>query len=200
MIVNGTTRVRSHDLRKGKVLWEYGGMTVNAIPSPVAADGVVYCMTGYRGALAVAVPLDSRGDLSRRATKSSGASSKGRPTFPRRCSLGDRLYFTQANDRGSTAFIDIKTGKPLVQRETSAGREDFLRIARRRRGPRCLWWIGDGTCLVLRQPGPAGGAGHQPAGRYLSTPRPPSPAGNFFCAEIRRYLQCMEVMEMTNDK
>ena len=37
VIVNGTNRIRGYDLATGKVLWECGGMTVNAIPSPVSA-------------------------------------------------------------------------------------------------------------------------------------------------------------------
>src|SRR5438093_2348531 len=39
VIVNGTHRVRSHDLATGNVLWSCGGMTVNSIPSAVAIDG-----------------------------------------------------------------------------------------------------------------------------------------------------------------
>jgi outer membrane protein assembly factor BamB len=47
VVVNGTKRVRSHDLATGKELWQCGGMTVNAIPSPVSADGIAYIMSGY---------------------------------------------------------------------------------------------------------------------------------------------------------
>src|SRR5205085_1644984 len=49
VIINGTKRIRSHDLETGAVLWEHGGMTINSIPSAVAADGVAYCMSGYAG-------------------------------------------------------------------------------------------------------------------------------------------------------
>src|SRR5262249_5002611 len=35
VVVNGTNRVRSYDLATGEVLWQCGGQTVNAIPSPV---------------------------------------------------------------------------------------------------------------------------------------------------------------------
>src|SRR5262249_23226076 len=63
VVVNGTNRVRGYDLDTGKVLWECGGMTVNAIPSAVTADGVVYAMSGYKGAAAVAVALGGSGDV-----------------------------------------------------------------------------------------------------------------------------------------
>ena len=63
VIVNGTKRIRSYDLATGAEIWQCAGMTVNAIPSPVAAGGMAYVMSGYNGASAVAVPLDSKGDL-----------------------------------------------------------------------------------------------------------------------------------------
>src|SRR5690606_11759043 len=50
VIVNGTKRVRSYDLDTGEVLWECGGQTVNAIPSPVATDEMAIVMSGYQGA------------------------------------------------------------------------------------------------------------------------------------------------------
>src|SRR5439155_2745230 len=63
VIVNGTERIRSHDLATGKVLWQCGGMTVNAIPSVVSAGVVVYCVSGYKGAAACAISLDAAGDI-----------------------------------------------------------------------------------------------------------------------------------------
>ena len=38
-------------------------MTVNAIPSPVVANGILYCMSGYTGSAAVALPLGITGDV-----------------------------------------------------------------------------------------------------------------------------------------
>lgn len=34
VVVNGTQKVRAYDLETGRLLWEVGGQTVNAIPSP----------------------------------------------------------------------------------------------------------------------------------------------------------------------
>ncbi|MCI0379642.1 MAG: PQQ-like beta-propeller repeat protein [Gemmataceae bacterium] len=61
VILNGTNKMRGYDFKTQKLLWEHGGGTVNAIPSPVAADGLAIVMSGYRGSIAVAVPLDARG-------------------------------------------------------------------------------------------------------------------------------------------
>ena len=118
VIVNGTTRVRSYDLTDGRVIWEVGGMTTNAIPSPLAADGVAYVMSGYRGAMAVAVPLDSTGDLG--AGKGAWRYEKGTPYVPSPLLLDGRLYFTAANT-GVLTVLDAKTGKPLVKDERLPG-------------------------------------------------------------------------------
>ena len=37
---------------------------MNAIPSPLAADGLIYCMSGYRKPIIYAIPYDARGDIS----------------------------------------------------------------------------------------------------------------------------------------
>jgi outer membrane protein assembly factor BamB len=148
VIVNGTTRVRSHDIRTGAVLWECGGMTVNPIPSPVAADGVAYCMTGYSGALAIAVPLGSRGDLSGDG-KVLWRVKQGTPYVPSPLLLGDRLYFTQSNNALLTV-LDIKTGQPRVDRERLTGVTSFY-ASPVAGGGRVYLVDRDGTTLVLRQ-------------------------------------------------
>ena len=63
VVVNGTGRTRSYDIADGKLLWECGGQVDNPIPSPVARDGVVYCMSGYQGYAITAISLDARGDV-----------------------------------------------------------------------------------------------------------------------------------------
>jgi outer membrane protein assembly factor BamB len=117
VIVMATKKIRSYDAATGKVLWECGGRTVNCIPSPVARDGVVYCMSGYRGAAAVAVPLDSRGDVT---GKTLWQLDKGTPYVPSPLLAGDRLYFTQMNESLLTC-VDIKTGKVLLDRARLPG-------------------------------------------------------------------------------
>jgi len=115
VIVNGTNRARAYDLADGKVVWEVGGMTTNAIPSPLAAEGVAYLMSGYGGAAAVAVPLDSTGDLGT-AGKVNWRYNKGTPYVPSPVLYGGRLYFTQGNT-GLLTVLDAKTGKVLTPGE-----------------------------------------------------------------------------------
>jgi outer membrane protein assembly factor BamB len=57
VIITGTGASRAYDLETGEVVWSCEGMTTNCIPSPVYADGVVYLMSGFRGAALQAVRL-----------------------------------------------------------------------------------------------------------------------------------------------
>jgi outer membrane protein assembly factor BamB len=113
VIVNATNKVRGYDLKSGDVLWECGGMTVNAIPSPVVRDGIAYVMSGYRGAKAVAVPLDARGDVTG-TKKVLWELSRNTPYVPSPLLLGDRLYFTQTNTP-ILSCVDIKTGREVYR-------------------------------------------------------------------------------------
>ncbi|NBW59843.1 MAG: hypothetical protein EBR41_04675, partial [Crocinitomicaceae bacterium] len=70
VILNGTNRVRSYNLADGALIWETSGMTTNAIPSPISANGMAYVMSGYRGAAAIAIPLNSTGRNIRYGRKS----------------------------------------------------------------------------------------------------------------------------------
>jgi outer membrane protein assembly factor BamB len=64
VITSGMNRLRSYDLETGKVVWESPGVTMNPIPSPVAADGMVFVTSGFRGNSLKAIRLgDARGDL-----------------------------------------------------------------------------------------------------------------------------------------
>lgn len=115
VLVNGATRARSHDFTTGKVIWEVGGMTVNPIPSAVAADGVAYFVSGYRGAAAVALPLDSTGDL-KTDGKVNWRYGKGTPYVPSPVLFDGKLFFTAGNT-GTLTVLDAKTGKPLLEAE-----------------------------------------------------------------------------------
>lgn len=113
VILNGTTRVRSYDLATGKELWTCSGMTTNAIPSPVASEGVVHVMSGYRTAYGVAVSLDARGEV-REGSGLVWKHAKGTPYVPSPLLSNGRLWFTAANVNLLTV-LEAKTGKALVE-------------------------------------------------------------------------------------
>ena len=110
VITTGTNRVRSYDLKTGKLLWEGDGLTANAIPSPVAADGFAYLMSGFRGNELQAVHLaKAMGNIS---GSEAVVWEYGRdtPYVPSPLLYGDILYFLKSNDGILSAF-NTKTGK-----------------------------------------------------------------------------------------
>lgn len=116
VIVNGTKRIRAYDLETGKELWQCGGMTTNAVPSPVVLDGVALAMSGYgSGGKAVAIPLDATGDVTD-TTRVLWTHGRGTPYVPSPLLVDGRLYFTQGNGNLFT-ILDARTGKALVDRE-----------------------------------------------------------------------------------
>ena len=146
VIVNGTNRVRSYDLVTGQVRWSVGGMTTNAIPTPTCDDKVAYIASGYRGAAAIAIPLESKGELSDAQLK--WKYTKGTPYVPSPILINDRLIFTQQNTNQLT-ILDAQTGKPLVDRERLAGVSTFYGSPVTAAG-RIYLTDREGTTLVLK--------------------------------------------------
>lgn len=113
LIVNGTNRVRSYDLESGEVIWECGGQSVNAIPSPVLSGNLVYCMTGYRTSFAAAIPLTVKGDVTGRG-KLVWTHTRGTPYVPSPIVYGENVYFTASN-REVLTCLNKHTGEPVFE-------------------------------------------------------------------------------------
>lgn len=111
LILNGTNRVRSYDLATGDVIWQAGGMTVNAIPTPLIHDDVAYVMSGYTGSMALAIPLSATGDVTDSNTIL-WKHTRSTPYVPSPIIVGDQIYFTASNSSVLTS-LDLKTGKPV---------------------------------------------------------------------------------------
>lgn len=112
VIASATERVRSYDLATGAQIWECGGMTTNVVPTPVTGHGMVYALSGFRGAALLAIPLGKTGDL----TESGVAwrHGKGTPYVPSPLLSGSRLYFHSGNNPLLSCF-DAKTGKAFYE-------------------------------------------------------------------------------------
>lgn len=110
VIVNGTNKVVSYDLRSGETVWETPGTTLNAIPSPVAADGMVFAMAGFRGSMVRAINLaNARGTL----TGPPGevwTYDRDTPYVPSPLLYEGKLYFLKSNS-GILTCLDAATGK-----------------------------------------------------------------------------------------
>ncbi len=148
--MNGTRRARGYDLATGKELWQCGGQTVNAIPSPVRYGDHVICMSGYRGAFACSIPLSARGDVTD-SDKLAWRLKKGTPYVPSPLLAGDRLYFTEERQAKLTC-VDAKTGKVLMGRERLPGLETLYASPVLAAG-RIYLVDRSGTALVLKHGG-----------------------------------------------
>jgi outer membrane protein assembly factor BamB len=146
VIVTATNHVRSYDLKDGKLIWTGGPMTVNCIPSSVTVNGIAYVMSGYKGSVAYAIPLDATGDV---GDKVLWRVTRGTPYVPSPLLVGERLYFTQANEPLLTC-LDIHTGKALIDRRRLPDLESVYASPAAAAGR--IYITGrDGTTLVLKQ-------------------------------------------------
>ena len=63
VIVSASREACGYDLETGKRIWKARGLGQNTIPAPVAADGMVFVMSGYRNPNLMAIRLGREGDL-----------------------------------------------------------------------------------------------------------------------------------------
>jgi outer membrane protein assembly factor BamB len=119
VITAATTKIRSYDLATGAVVWELGGLTANVIPTPVAADGMVYITSGFRGAALFAIRLGRTGNLA-------GTDAvvwevkKSTPYVPSPLLAGGRIYVFSGNNAILSVY-DAKTGKPVLDTQRVDG-------------------------------------------------------------------------------
>ena len=125
VIVSATKRIRSYDLTNGDLIWECGGMTQNAIPSPVYADGIVYLMGGFRGNALFAIQLDkASGDITN-TDAILWKLDKDTSYAPSPLLYKGGLYFMLSNE-GVLSCFDAKTGQPFYSREKLNGISGFF--------------------------------------------------------------------------
>jgi outer membrane protein assembly factor BamB len=110
VVTSATGRVRSYDAVSGDLLWETAGMTQNAIPTPVHADGLVILTSGFRGNALLAVKLAAaKGDLAG-SEAVAWKLDRDTPYVPSPLLYGDELYILKGNS-GLLSCFDAKTGR-----------------------------------------------------------------------------------------
>ena len=119
VVVAATRKTRSYDLATGKQVWECGGMTGNVVPSPVTGFGMVYAISGFRGAALQAIKLSATGDITG-TDAIAWQHGKSTPYVPSPLLYGERLYF-HANNNAILSCFDAKTGKALFDAERLDG-------------------------------------------------------------------------------
>jgi outer membrane protein assembly factor BamB len=122
IIVSSSRRIDAYDPETGKVIWFCTGNTVEVIPTPIVAHGLVYACSGRAGPT-IAVKPGGSGDVT--ATHVAWTSPKGSSFVPSPLALGNYLY--TVNDMASIVTChDAKTGAIQAQlRLGEAVREGF---------------------------------------------------------------------------
>jgi outer membrane protein assembly factor BamB len=148
VIVNGMNKLRGYDLETGKIVWEAPGTTMNPIPSPVHADGMVFATSGFRGNNLKAIRLaDAKGDL----TGSSAivwSLDRDTPYVPSPILYDGIIYILKTNSAILSAF-DAKTGKPHYQVQRLDGLNEVFSSPVGAQG-RVYITDREGTTLVIR--------------------------------------------------
>jgi len=111
VIVPGRDVLVSYDLETGGIVWQSAGLTMNAIPSPVFGDGMVFATAGFQGNNLKAIRLDgAKGDIT--GTPSIvWEINRDTPYVPSPILYDGILYILRSNNGILSAF-DAKTGKP----------------------------------------------------------------------------------------
>jgi outer membrane protein assembly factor BamB len=114
VVVSGMNRLRSYDLETGEVVWHAQGLTMNAIPSPVTAEGMVFATSGFRGNNLKAIRLaDAKGDITG-TNAIVWTLDRDTPYVPSPLLYDGILYILKSNSGILSAF-DAKSGKPHFQ-------------------------------------------------------------------------------------
>lgn len=187
VVTSGMRRVRSYDAQTGELVWEMDGLTMNPIPSPVSADGMVYLMSGFRGNSLKAVRIaDAKGDI----TDSPAVVwtfDRDTPYVPSPLLYDGLLYFLKGNT-GVLSVFDAKSGKPHYQLQRVEATPNVFASP-----------VGaDGKVIILGQDGSAAVLKHGPTYEVIATNRlddkfdaSPALVDNEIYLRGYRYLYCV---------
>lgn len=110
VIVSASNRVRAYNLKSGDVVWQCGGLGLNCIPSPVAQNGTVYVMSGYRDRALLAIRYKgAKGDITE-TDRVAWKLDANTPYVPSPLLYDGTLYFIDRNSQMLACF-DAKSGK-----------------------------------------------------------------------------------------
>lgn len=111
IIMNGQTKARAYDLESGAEIWRCGGQTQRPVASAVAANGLVFVGSGFRGSFLAAFRPNGRGDIAGTANVV-WSIDRDTPDIASPLLSDNRLYFHKAKT-GIISCVDAMTGKPF---------------------------------------------------------------------------------------
>jgi len=122
VVVSASNRTRAYDLKNGEVVWECGGLGINCIPAPVAADGVLFVMSGYREAGGMGIRYaGAKGDITA-SDHVAWRTDRGLSYVPSPLLYNGKLYFLKRFS-GIVACLDLKTGAVVYEDQRIDGVE-----------------------------------------------------------------------------
>jgi outer membrane protein assembly factor BamB len=110
VVITGQKYARSYDLKTGRELWRCGGQTERPCAPAVAADGLVFVGSGFRGAFLGAFRLDGSGDI-QGTDHVAWTVSRDTPDVASPVLSQGRLYYYKART-GLLTCVDAATGHP----------------------------------------------------------------------------------------
>ena len=108
VVLAATNRIRSYGLSDGKLLWECGGLGLNAIPMPLRSGDLLLAQTGYREPNCIAVRLGGEGDLT--GGDAVVWSTSENTAYTASPVLHEGTYYF-VTDRGQISALDAMTGE-----------------------------------------------------------------------------------------
>ncbi len=149
VVTGAMRRVVSYDAATGKVVWETSGLTMNPIPSPVAGDGLVFLMSGFRGNSLKAIRVaEAKGDITG-TPAIAWTLDRDTPYVPSPLLYDGILYFLKSNNALLSAF-DAKTGTPHYQAARIDGLTSQVFASPVAAAGRVYVLGQDGTAVVLK--------------------------------------------------
>jgi outer membrane protein assembly factor BamB len=108
VVAAGTETIIAYDTATGAELWRHEGLENNAVPSPVAGEGVVYLVAGYPKKRTLAIRLGPQGDLTG-TTNVLWKYDRGSGYVPSPLLLAADFYLM--TDGGALTCLDALTGE-----------------------------------------------------------------------------------------
>ena len=108
LVTAGSQAIIGYEPKSGRELWRMKGLASNAVPSPVAGDGIVVVSAGYPVKIAVAVRPGGSGDVTE-TDRVLWKYDKGTAYVPSPILVDGLVYLV--TDKGLISCLDAKTGK-----------------------------------------------------------------------------------------
>jgi len=154
VVTAGTRKVRSYDL-EGNLLWELAGMSGITVPTPFAADGLLYVGSGYlldTKKPLYAVKPGASGDITLKDKTSKNdfvvwSLPKAAAYMPTPIVYQNRCYIL--HDMGMLACYDAKTGEPIYERKRFPGKASGFTSSPWAYDGKIFCMSEDGDCFVV---------------------------------------------------